>query len=136
AHPEGREAEIAATLEALLDEDEDAWGDELTDAIMARVVLDLRAVAPLLVAPVAACLDDEDLHVRSRAIGTLAALALVPGAVARPPVLTGAQRRYLEALVANDAIWDPRMGNAPRWFGSVGLTYDRDACRALLGSGA
>lgn len=279
AHPEGREAEIAATLKALLDEDEDAWGDELADAIMARVVLDLRAVAPLLVDPVVACLDDENLHVRSRAIGTLAALALVPGALARPadltdrleraareaadhnercalvlalgelgaaprgfltdphpavrvcaalapaldgdaaavhevlaaledpvaadswlavqprqifghlrfalvatavrrarsfeevlspalavagmtsswtvdldwgpllaaafpepvaepPVLTGAQRRYLEALVANDAIWDPRMGNALRWFDSAGLTYDRDTCSALLGSGA
>ncbi|MEV7008693.1 hypothetical protein [Streptosporangium sp. NPDC051022] len=280
AHPEGREAEVAALLEALLDGDEDAWGDELVDAVMARVVLDLRWIAPILVDSVTACLDDDDLHVRSRAVGTLAALALIPDAVARPadlsgrleraareavghdercalllalgelgaaprdfladphpavrvcaalapaldgdaaatreilaaledpaaadswlavrprqlfghlrfalvaaavrktgsfeellpaalgiagmtngwtvdfdwgpllaaafpepvvlpeaaepPALTGAQRRYLEALVTNDDVWDPRIGNAHRWFGAAGLTYDRDACRALL----
>ena len=40
--------------------------------------------------------------------------------------------RHLAALVANERLSDPQHGNAHRWFKNLGLTYDRDACRALL----
>ncbi|GHH71877.1 hypothetical protein GCM10017673_26070 [Streptosporangium violaceochromogenes] len=92
AFPWGREAEIAATLEAILAEDGDAWDDELADALVARAVLDLRAAVPALVGAVTACLDDDSARVRSAAAGTLAALATVPGAVA-PPVSSPARER-------------------------------------------
>lgn len=47
--------------------------------------------------------------------------------------LTPAQRRYLRALVDNAALWDPRFGNAIRWFQRAGLPCEREACARLLG---
>jgi len=41
---------------------------------------------------------------------------------------TPAQRRFLKALVANEALWDPKFGNADRWFKKAGLPHDRDQC--------
>ncbi|GAA0972381.1 hypothetical protein GCM10009555_025460 [Acrocarpospora macrocephala] len=275
AYPEDREDEIDTALEAILAGDEGAWGDESIDAIMARVVLDIRAIAPVLLGSAIACLDDPDLRVRADAVGAVGALALVPGAIAstddlvvrleqaadqakdhnercaivltlgevgatprafltdphpavracaalaptladddaatqeiltalrnpteadswlddhprqlsgflrfalvaaavqraksfdellpsalaiasmtshwtvesdwgpllaaafpvpvgEPPILTDAQRIYLQALVANDKVWDPVMGNPVPWFQRIGLSYDRDSCRNLL----
>lgn len=303
AFPAGRgEEEVAAALRTMLADDdawgedvgeypdhedeedeegeeeegeEEVWDEELTSALLARVVLDIRAVAPALYEPVLSCLDDADLRVRTAAVGTLAALALIPGVVDRPaevvgrleeaarlaaghderavlvlalgelgaaprefladphpavracaalapaldgdaaaarevlsaladpaaadswlsvrprqlsghlrfalvatairragsfeellpaalgvaamttqwtvdsdwgPLLaaafpepltasgslTGAQRSYLEALVANDDLWSETAGNPLVWFKNAGLTYDRAACRALL----
>jgi hypothetical protein len=45
---------------------------------------------------------------------------------------TEAQRLYLRALVEQDALWNPRNGNAHNRFREAGLRYDRAACRALL----
>jgi len=47
----------------------------------------------------------------------------------RPPLpdkLTEAQRAVLEALVANELLWDPRNGNASLARMKVGLTDNRD----------
>ncbi|GAA4256706.1 hypothetical protein GCM10022255_070600 [Dactylosporangium darangshiense] len=45
--------------------------------------------------------------------------------------LTDPQRRYLAALVDNEALWDPRNGNASLAMREAGLPHDRAACRAL-----
>lgn len=45
--------------------------------------------------------------------------------------LTSAQRSFLNALVANDTLWDPRFGNPDKWFTPAGLPYDRGVCRSL-----
>jgi hypothetical protein len=43
-------------------------------------------------------------------------------------VKSEAQRRFLGALVKNAELWDPRLGNAFKWFRKAGLPYDRQAC--------
>ena len=43
-------------------------------------------------------------------------------------VKTRAQRRFLGALVSRRALWDPRFGNALKWFQKAGLPYDRNSC--------
>jgi hypothetical protein len=48
-------------------------------------------------------------------------------------VQSNLQRDFLRALVANDALWDPKFGNPGKWFKQAGLAYDRDACRAAAG---
>jgi hypothetical protein len=47
--------------------------------------------------------------------------------------LSGAQRAYLRALVANQSLWDPRNGGAGLVLRNAGLPHDREACRALAG---
>lgn len=47
-------------------------------------------------------------------------------------VRTEAQRRYLRALVDCLELWDPRSGNARRWFREAGLPHDRQACAAKV----
>ncbi|MEO7716396.1 MAG: hypothetical protein ABIY70_09335 [Capsulimonas sp.] len=42
------------------------------------------------------------------------------------------QRRYLEALVDREELWDPVYANPRRWFKKAGLPYDRQACFDLL----
>ncbi len=44
---------------------------------------------------------------------------------------TDSQRRFLAALVENKKLWDPRFGNAQRWFKEAGLPYDRKACAKM-----
>jgi hypothetical protein len=46
-------------------------------------------------------------------------------------VATSAQRDFLKALVANDWLWDPKFGNAIKWFKAAGLPRDREACAKL-----
>jgi hypothetical protein len=46
--------------------------------------------------------------------------------------LTEPQREYLEALVANDELWDRRYSTAAYWFDRAGLPYDREDCARLL----
>jgi hypothetical protein len=48
-------------------------------------------------------------------------------------VETEAQRRFLAALVDNADLWDPKLGNASKWFTGAGLRYDRDVCAQLAG---
>ncbi len=64
--------------------------------------------------------------------GPLLAAAFPPDRAPTAP-LTPAQRRYLRALVDNAALWDPRFGNAIRWFQRAGLPCEREACARLLG---
>lgn len=57
---------------------------------------------------------------------------LLAAAVPTPGTLSLAARRYLAALVENAELWDPRYGNASKWFRDAGLAYDRDACAKLV----
>lgn len=57
--------------------------------------------------------------------GPLLAAAFPDG---RGVIKTGAQRRFLDALVKNSKLWDPTFGNASKWFRRAGLPYDREAC--------
>jgi hypothetical protein len=41
---------------------------------------------------------------------------------------TPAQRRFLGTLVKRTELWDPKFGNALKWFQQAGLAYDRQAC--------
>ncbi len=51
-------------------------------------------------------------------------------------VKSEAQRRFLRALVKQRKLWDPRFGNAHKWFREAGLPEDRRACARLVkGSG-
>jgi hypothetical protein len=63
---------------------------------------------------------------------------LLAAAFPTPPAgrLSDAQRAYLAALVDNEMLWDPRNGNADLLFRQLGVPYDREACRALLGGGS
>ncbi|WP_157080152.1 hypothetical protein [Thermobifida cellulosilytica] len=56
----------------------------------------------------------------------------LPGS-AGPEDLTGAQRASLRALVANDALWDGRVGSAALALRRAGLPGDRESCRRLAG---
>jgi hypothetical protein len=47
-------------------------------------------------------------------------------------VKTGAQRRFLGALVQKTELWDSTFGNASLWFKKAGLPYDRQACARRL----
>ncbi len=47
-------------------------------------------------------------------------------------VETDAQRRFLQALVKQRKLWDPRFGNAHKWFKKAGLPEDRRACARLV----
>jgi len=47
-------------------------------------------------------------------------------------VKTGAQRKFLEALVNRAELWNPRIGNAIKWFKKAGLPHDRAQCAARL----
>ncbi|MDR1076256.1 MAG: hypothetical protein LBL59_08195 [Xanthomonadaceae bacterium] len=47
-------------------------------------------------------------------------------------VRTRSQYRYLDALVNNESLWNPRLGNAHRWFHQAGLVYDREDCQRRL----
>ena len=47
-------------------------------------------------------------------------------------VRTEAQRRFLAAMVDNEDLWDPTLGNAMRWFDEAGLPNDREACTGKL----
>jgi hypothetical protein len=47
-------------------------------------------------------------------------------------IRTESQRRFLRALAQNAELWDPRIGNADKWFKRAGLPRDRDACAKLL----
>ncbi|MEY9212500.1 hypothetical protein NI17_005340 [Thermobifida halotolerans] len=60
-----------------------------------------------------------------------AAFPAAPPAPAAPDDLTEAQRTYLRALVANERLWDGRIGNTALALRRVGLPEDRDACRRL-----
>ncbi|GIH25908.1 hypothetical protein Aph01nite_42180 [Acrocarpospora phusangensis] len=79
AYPASGEDEIGPALDAILAENEVDWDGDAVQAIMARVVLDLRAIAPTLLDHVTACLDDPDLRVRVDATGAAGTLALIPG---------------------------------------------------------
>ena len=46
-------------------------------------------------------------------------------------VRTTAQRRFLAALVDNADLWNPRNGNAYKWFKLAGLPFDREECRRI-----
>jgi hypothetical protein len=48
-------------------------------------------------------------------------------------VATGAQRRFLRALVNRAELWDPGCGNAYKWFEKAGLPYDRRRCAERIG---
>jgi hypothetical protein len=48
--------------------------------------------------------------------------------------LTEPQRSYLQALVANDDLWDRRYGSPAHWFDRAGLPYDREICARLARS--
>lgn len=48
-------------------------------------------------------------------------------------VRTDPQRRFLRALVANEALWDGRFGSPLLWFRKAGLPFDRAACAARCG---
>jgi hypothetical protein len=43
-------------------------------------------------------------------------------------IKTEAQRRFLGALVEKRELWDPKFGNAFKWFKQAGLPYDRQVC--------
>jgi hypothetical protein len=43
-------------------------------------------------------------------------------------IKTEAQRRFLSALVKHSELWDPKFGNAFKWFKQAGLPYDRQVC--------
>jgi len=45
--------------------------------------------------------------------------------------LTDAQRAYLQALVDNDDLWDPRNGNTTLYLSRLGLPTSRKECRKL-----
>jgi hypothetical protein len=47
-------------------------------------------------------------------------------------VKTAAQRKFLTALVNRAELWDPRIGNADKWFKKAGLPRDRAQCAARL----
>lgn len=61
--------------------------------------------------------------------GPLLAKAFPDG---RGQITTEAQRDYLEALVNNSKLWDPRFGNPLTWFKAAGLPYDRQACSQIV----
>ena len=61
--------------------------------------------------------------------GPLLAAAFLDGTGA---VASDAQRRFLRALVKKKELWDPRLGNAHKWFEKAGLPRDRRACAKLL----
>lgn len=46
-------------------------------------------------------------------------------------IKTDAQRRFLEALVANKRLWDPKCWNARQEFKKNGLPHDRELCAQL-----
>jgi hypothetical protein len=43
-------------------------------------------------------------------------------------IRTEAPRRFLGALVEHTELWDPKFGNASKWFKQAGLPYDRRLC--------
>jgi hypothetical protein len=43
-------------------------------------------------------------------------------------IKTQAQRRFLGTLVEKAELWDPKFGNAFKWFKQAGLPYDRQVC--------
>jgi hypothetical protein len=51
----------------------------------------------------------------------------------RGVISTDAQRRFVRALVSNEKIWNPKSGNAERWFDLAGLPYDRQKYSTLVG---
>ncbi|WP_426503488.1 hypothetical protein ACPPVO_38480 [Dactylosporangium sp. McL0621] len=48
--------------------------------------------------------------------------------------MSGAQRRFLAALVANDDVWTPGLGSIGRTFRELNLPYDQNLGRALANS--
>ncbi|MBC6463231.1 hypothetical protein [Actinomadura sp. HBU206391] len=89
AFPPGREPEIAAALEAILADDEgEAWESDEIEAIMNRVVVEIRAAAPAIMEAAGACLVDDDSRVRVNAAHALSALAALPGMADRRDALT------------------------------------------------
>jgi hypothetical protein len=50
----------------------------------------------------------------------------------RGRITTGAQRRFLEALVDNEELWDPHFANASLWFQKAHLPYDRRLCATMI----
>jgi hypothetical protein len=97
----------------------------LVDAAVSRVA-DFTALLPAAraVAKVAS------KHTVDRDWGPLLAAAF-PRPLDHTGELTGPQREYLEALVANDELWDRRYGTAAHWFDQAGLPYDREDCARL-----
>ncbi|MEU6040281.1 hypothetical protein ABZ801_33230 [Actinomadura sp. NPDC047616] len=81
AHPPGvAEEEIQAAWNAMLDDDDtEALADAAADAIIARVVLEIRSVAPVLLPPVEAAIADNDPRVRVTAADAAASLLALPG---------------------------------------------------------
>lgn len=64
--------------------------------------------------------------------GPLMAAAFPDG---RGQVETEGQRNFLEALVARVDLWDPKFGNANRWFKQAGLPNDHALCIDRLRQG-
>lgn len=79
AYPPGQEAAIAAVLEGILADDEEAWEDELVDAIAYQAVVGVRRVAPALLEAISTCLADDDMQVRRQAADAVRAFAALPG---------------------------------------------------------
>jgi hypothetical protein len=50
----------------------------------------------------------------------------------RGRITTEAQRRFLEALVNKEELWDPHFGNASLWFQKAHLPYDRRLCAKII----
>jgi hypothetical protein len=50
-------------------------------------------------------------------------------------LLTSSQQAFLTALVANDDLWDKKLGNPRKWFHHVGLPYDQRSCKAIAKRG-
>ncbi len=97
----------------------------LLDALLARV----RDFATLL--PIArAVAKVASKHTVDRDWGPLL-LAAFPEPIEDDRWITAVQRAFLEALVANDELWDRRYTGPVRWFDQVGLPYDRDSCARL-----
>lgn len=53
----------------------------------------------------------------------------------RGETLTSPQRAFLAELVRSEGLWDPRNGNAHKWFQEAGLPRDRKACRRIARRG-
>lgn len=152
------ERQAAFDLEPFIDLAEDDSAETETDSVFydaisdneaagnafyARSQLDCIAAAPAIEQAMGAALDHARPRVRAIAVarvtekfaidrdwGPLLAAAFPRGGGV---VETEAQRRFLAALVENADLWDPKLGNASKWFTRAGLRYDRDACAQLAG---